>query len=157
MELGVGLQIVIDGAGDLSVHPLLVLVTVTIAVSLLEVSAWLVATTLCVPFVAGAVYKPEGVIVPTVLLPPPTPSTVQVTAVFEVFNTVAVNCCVPLGASVTELGETATETGAVPVPDAVTITVLLDTAPLESHALMVMLCFPFVSVSEVLTWFELVL
>jgi hypothetical protein len=44
---------------------------------------------------AGAVYRPELEIVPTVELPPFTPLTCQVTAVFVVPVTVAVNVCVP--------------------------------------------------------------
>ena len=78
--------------------------------------------------------------VPTVLLPPFTPSTLHVTAVLLVFSTVEVNCWVFPGAMVAALGETATDTGALPLPEAVTITWFLKTAPLESHALTVMLC-----------------
>jgi hypothetical protein len=40
----------------------------------------------------GAVYRPFVSIVPTVLFPPVTPFTCQVTAVFVVFTTVAENC-----------------------------------------------------------------
>ncbi len=43
--------------------------------------------------VGGAVYKPALVIIPTVLFPPATPLTLQVTWVFDVPVTVAVNCC----------------------------------------------------------------
>jgi len=60
--------------------------------------------------VAGAVYRPELEIVPTVALPPVTPFTCQVTAVLLVF-TVAVNCCVPPVATVAEVGEMVTFTG----------------------------------------------
>ena len=44
--------------------------------------------------------------VPTELLPPLTPSTLQVTAVLEMPCTVAVNCCVPAGGSAALSGET---------------------------------------------------
>jgi hypothetical protein len=54
------------------------------------------AVTVTVPelgTVAGAVYKPEVEIVPTVELPPVTPFTSQVTAVLEFPDTIAANCC----------------------------------------------------------------
>ena len=60
------------------------------------VSATLVAATVTVPegtFV-GAVYSPDVEMVPSVEFPPLMPFTVQVTAVFVVPLTVAVNCCV---------------------------------------------------------------
>ena len=47
---------------------------------------------------------PVPVIVPTLAEPLRTPSTVHVTAVLDVFWTVAVNCCVPLGSTLTVLG-----------------------------------------------------
>jgi hypothetical protein len=43
----------------------------------------------------GAVKRPEAEIVPRLLLPPVIPLTCQVTAVFVVLATVAVNCTVP--------------------------------------------------------------
>lgn len=43
---------------------------------------------------AGAVYKPEAVIVPKAWFPPATPFTLHVTAVFDPPVTVAVNCAV---------------------------------------------------------------
>jgi len=54
-------------------------------------------------------------IIPTVALPPATPLTLHVTAVFEVFVTVAVNICMPVpacklfvaGVTVTATGSTA--------------------------------------------------
>src|SRR5438105_3950095 len=70
-------------------------VTVTAADADFVVSAALVAFTVCEPAADGAVYKPVVLTVPTVELPPATPSTDHVTAVFELFVTVAVNCCVP--------------------------------------------------------------
>jgi len=50
-----------------------------------------------VPAVAGAVYSPIALIVPTVAFPPATLSTDHVTAVFEVFATVAANWAVAPG------------------------------------------------------------
>jgi hypothetical protein len=57
-------------------------------------SAWLVAVTCTVAGdgrSAGAVYIPAVVIVPSVVFPPGTPLTLQLTAVSVVFVTVAVN------------------------------------------------------------------
>ncbi len=56
-------------------------------------------------------YRPELEIVPTVALPPVTPFTCQVTAVLLVFCTVAVNCWVPLAATVADVGAIVTITG----------------------------------------------
>src|SRR5204863_759 len=64
---------------------------------------------------AGAVYRPELDIVPTVALPPVTPLTCQVTAVLLVFCTVAVNCCVPPTPTVADTGEIVTRTTAAGV------------------------------------------
>ena len=47
---------------------------------------------------------PAPLIVPVLLLPLLTPSTVQVTSVFDVFWTVAVNCCAALVARLTAGG-----------------------------------------------------
>jgi hypothetical protein len=57
------------------------------------------------PVVGGAVYKPPDVIVPVVALPPATPSTDQVTALF--FNPCIVvwNCSVADGSMVEAEGE----------------------------------------------------
>ena len=74
-------------------------------------SAALVALTVYVPAVLGAVYKPELEMVPPVAL--------QVTAVFVVPLTVAVNCCIVPVCTEVELGLTATMTGA----GALTVTV----------------------------------
>jgi hypothetical protein len=125
--------------------------TLTIAESLFVVSATLVATTLCVPLAAGAVYRPVLEMVPAAELPPTIPSTDQVTAVFDVFSTVAENCCVAPGSRLALLGLTATDTGPVPVPETVMIEVLLKTAPELSQAFAVMLCEPPESVSRVLS------
>ena len=73
---------------------------------------------------AGAVYSPVVEMVPTVAFPPFTPFTCHVTAVFEVFVTVAVNCCVKPVTTVAVLGLTATETGGVIVTVAVSNFVL---------------------------------
>src|SRR5580658_388543 len=67
--------------------------SVTAAVALPDIAglATLVASTACVPAALGGTYKPLALIVPTVALPPPTPSTLQVAAPPP--GTVAVNCC----------------------------------------------------------------
>src|SRR5437016_515013 len=85
--------------GDI-VTPLGGAVTVTAALPLFVVSATLVAFTVCEPAAVGAVYRPDALTVPAVEFPPSTPSTDHVTAVFELFVTVAVNCCVPPVATV---------------------------------------------------------
>ena len=79
-------------------------VTVTAADADFVVSATLVAVTVCEPAKVGAVYKPLELTVPAVELPPFTPSTDHVTDVFELFVTVAVNCCVPPVAIVALVG-----------------------------------------------------
>ena len=56
--------------------------------------------------VAGAVYRPDEVTVPHEPATQPIPVTFQVTLVFEVPVTVALNCCWPFTARVTESGET---------------------------------------------------
>src|SRR5438045_123632 len=79
-------------------------------------SAWDTAVTVIVAgfgTTAGAVYRAELDIVPTVALPPVTPLTCQVTAVLPVFCTVAVNCCVPPAPTVADTGEIVTLTTAV--------------------------------------------
>ncbi len=71
--------------------------TVAVAVELLELSARLVAFIVTVAGFgtrAGAVYNPLEEIIPTVLLPPATSFTLQVTAVLPVPVTLALNCCV---------------------------------------------------------------
>jgi hypothetical protein len=60
--------------------------------------------------VVGAVYNPVLDIVPTVVFPPFTPFTLQVTAVFVVPVTLAVNCCVWDTPTDPLAGETLTET-----------------------------------------------
>jgi hypothetical protein len=77
------------------------------------VSAWLVAVmvTVCgVEMLAGAVYRPDALIVPV-----PAGLIVQVTAVFPVFRTLAVNCCVWLAPMVALGGVTPTDTGIISV------------------------------------------
>jgi hypothetical protein len=72
-------------------------ITVTVAPALFVVSAALVAVTVTLPpegTTDGAEYSPFVDTVPTVELPPAIPLTPQVTAVFVVPLTVAVNCCV---------------------------------------------------------------
>ena len=70
----------------------------------------------------GAVYCPEAEIVPTVEFPPVVLLTCQVTAVFAVPVTEAVNCCVALTASEADAGEMLTATG---LTGAVIVTVVL--------------------------------
>jgi hypothetical protein len=68
-------------------------VNVTVAEAVAAVFAWLVAVTVmvcCVPMLAGAVYRPEELIVPA----PDEGLIDHVTAVLLVFETVAVNCWV---------------------------------------------------------------
>jgi hypothetical protein len=83
-------------------------VTVTAAEADFVVSTALVAVTLYVPAVLGAVYRPVAETVPPVAL--------HVTAPLLEPVTVAVNCCVPFVVSEAEVGEIATAT-------AVTVTV----------------------------------
>ena len=79
--------------------------TVTVAAPETLVSAWDVAVTVTAPEggVEGAVYRPLLVIVPP-------PVTVQVTAVFVVSATAAVNCCVRPALTATVAGLTVTVT-----------------------------------------------
>jgi hypothetical protein len=70
-------------------------VMVTVAAALLVESAALVAVIVTVPGLGmadGAVYRPDVEIVPTCEEPPVIPLTLQTTAVFDVFETAAVNC-----------------------------------------------------------------
>jgi hypothetical protein len=78
-----------------------VVVIVSVATSDLLESAWLVAVTVNVPAVLGAVYIPEGEMVP--------PFAVQVTAVLFVFLTDAVNCCCAFTCSAALCGLTVTD------------------------------------------------
>jgi hypothetical protein len=82
--------------------------TDTAALAALAESATLVAVIVWVSAVVGGIYKPPEEIVPTLAFPPCTPSTDQLTAVFE-SETVAVNCCpCPVDpSSVAEMGEIA--------------------------------------------------
>lgn len=61
--------------------------------------------------VDGAVYTPAVEIIPTVELPPFTPLTLHVTAVFEVFVTAAMNVCMAPAFTVAVAGVTVTATG----------------------------------------------
>ncbi len=70
--------------GLIETAPVAEAVTVTVAVADLVVSAMLVAFTVYVPAVLGAVYRPKFEIVPALA--------VQVTEVFVFPATVAVNC-----------------------------------------------------------------
>jgi hypothetical protein len=126
------------------VHPALAedAVTVIVALAFLVGSAWLVATILWLPAAVPAVYTPLVEIVPTLALPPATVSTDQLTAVFVVFSTVAVNGCAWPVTKVAVLGETATETGVGAADNTLTVAELLNTAPVESHAFTVIWCWP---------------
>jgi len=82
---------------------------VTAAAALFVLSAWLVAWTFTVAGTGrfcGAVYRPAAEIVPTVLLPPGTPFTAQLTAVLGVLVTLAVNCRVTPRKTEAVTGET---------------------------------------------------
>jgi hypothetical protein len=88
-------------------------VIVVVALALFVLSATLVAVTVTVAgegTEAGAVYKPPDVIVPNVALPPTTLFTAQVTVVFNVPVTVAVNCWVLLTCTLAEVGAICTAT-----------------------------------------------
>jgi len=87
-------------------------VTVTLAEAVFVVSATLVACTVYVPALVGAVYSPELETVP--------PVADHVTAVFVVPVTAAVNCCVALVCMDAVVGVIATDTGG---GTAVTVTV----------------------------------
>jgi hypothetical protein len=58
------------------------------------------------------VYKPDVETKPTVVLPPPKPSTDQVTAVLLVFSTVVLNCCFCVNVTEATRGLIVTETAA---------------------------------------------
>lgn len=90
--------ITLEGSNRSIVGPL---VTATVAVADFVGSAWLVAVAamaLGEGALAGAVYRPLLSIVPQALplqpCPGTAPATLQVTAVFEIPLTAAVNCCV---------------------------------------------------------------
>ena len=91
----------------------------TLAVALAEGSAWLTTEIVAVAGVGRicgaanvALSAPfeEGVMVPTMLLPPAMPLTLQITDTFIAFVTVAVNCsvCPRKRASVPGVSETVT-------------------------------------------------
>src|SRR5947207_15185844 len=71
-------------------------------------SAWDTAATVTMAgfgTTAGAVYRPELDIVPTVALPPITPLTRSEERRVGEDSTVAVNCCVPLDTTVADTGD----------------------------------------------------
>jgi len=82
-------------------------ITVTVAVSLLDVSATLVATTWKVPVFAGALYFPDAS-----TAPPPASGTDHVTLGVAAPVTAAVNATVPRKPTVVWCGVTVTETAA---------------------------------------------
>ena len=88
--------------------------TVTVAVADLVESATEVAVTETWAGFGtdeGAVYRPPLVMVPQADPAQPDPARLQVTAVLEVFVTVAVNCCCFPATTPAEVGETLTATG----------------------------------------------
>lgn len=86
---------------------------VTLALADLEASSALVAATVTVAGEGGAdgdvyvaVAAPVPAIVPIVELPPAIPFTLQVTLVFDVPETLAVNTCAPPDGTLAVVGET---------------------------------------------------
>jgi len=80
---------------------------VTVAEALTVVSAWIVAFTVTVAGLgtaAGAVNSPVELIVPEAEVPPVTPFTLQVTALFVALVTVAANCWSPLTVTCADAG-----------------------------------------------------
>jgi hypothetical protein len=99
----IGLGLTVNGA-----VPVAVATTVTCADAVTVVSACEVAVTVTVAgfgTLLGAVYNPVVEMNPTVEVPPATPFTVQVTAVFVVLVSVGVNCCVKLVVTDADVGE----------------------------------------------------
>jgi len=97
--------------GDIEIETLVGATTVTVAEADLLASAALVALTVKVPGELGAVNSPDELMLP--------PLAVQVTAVFIVPLTEAVNCCVVPDCSVTDAGLMATPTMLLTVTTAV--------------------------------------
>lgn len=104
-------------AGDLGLIATLMAagaVTVTVAAPAFVVSACEIAVTVTVPPVgtfAGAVYKPDELIVPMLAAPADVLLTCQVTAALDVPVTVAVNCFVWPVSTLAVAGDTDTTTG----------------------------------------------
>jgi hypothetical protein len=118
------------GPGPGGSGPLMVTLAVATALAL----ATAVARTLTVAGLgatAGAVYRPDVLMVPTVPLPPVTPLTDQLTPVLVLPVTAAPKACVAPGASVTLVGDTVTAMGGggVVVVVTPTMTVSLTVAP----------------------------
>jgi hypothetical protein len=91
--------------------------SVTAPLAVAEELAALIARTVTVLFAgttAGAVYMPDALIVPVAELPPVTPFTCQVTAAFDVPDTVALKACVAPARTLALVGDTLTVT---PDPD----------------------------------------
>jgi hypothetical protein len=91
-----------DGITNAEVGLTAVIPTATVAFALIDGTETIAALTVCDPAVAGAVYIPDALIVPTVAFPPATPSTYQVTALLPAPCTVAVNCVLPLTGRLTD-------------------------------------------------------
>jgi hypothetical protein len=97
-----------DGATTSEADGVVGEVTATEADAVWVVSACAIAVTVTVDGVGtalGAVYSPVVEMKPTVVLPPVTEFTCQVTAVLVVLPTVAVNCCVAPVLTDAEVGE----------------------------------------------------
>jgi len=93
-------------------------VTVTLADAALFVSAWLVAVTVSVPALAGAVYAPDEVMLPK--------AAVHVTVLFVTVPwTSAANCSLPLVATLPDDGEIVIELTVGAAAAVVTVTVAL--------------------------------
>jgi len=93
-------------------------ITVTVALPFFVTSACDVAVTVTVDGVgtaAGAVYKPDALMVPQAPPLQPAPETDHVTAEFAVPVTVAVNCCCVPVVTLTVAGDTETATGGITV------------------------------------------
>lgn len=124
-----------DHVTDMSGLPVIVCVNCCVCVAVREIVAGATATVsgfkviVAVPFFVlsaeevavtvtavvagtteGAVYRPAALMLPQAA-PPAVQSADQLTPVFELPETVAVNCCVPVAVAVEVAGATATETG----------------------------------------------
>jgi|SRR5882672_6827607 len=94
-------------------------VTVAVAAPVLDASACEVAVMVTVPpvgTVPGAVYKPDALMVPMLAALADALLTCQVTLVFVVPETVAVNCCVWLVCTLAVAGVTWTAIGVTTLP-----------------------------------------
>jgi hypothetical protein len=105
-------------------------VTATVTLAVLAGSAEFVAFTEWVPPVAGGVYKPVALIVPTDVLPPTVPSTSQVTETAPPSADVATKVCTCEVVSAARPGETMIATPPPPPLELVPPELLLEELPL---------------------------